>query len=248
LKIKIPENLTQQVYRLIRDEILQGKLNSQKRLTEEFFAKTFGISKSPIREALNRLEADGLIKIRPRRGAFVVDFSLQDIREIYEMREILEACVVRSVTLDQKTIAALRESVDTAEANFRKREKLNYIRADATFHQLLARACNNSRVRKAIESMHDQTIILRHSTFELANPVSITEHRQILSALEQGKNEKAERFIIEHIRGVRDRLLKRLAAGENRVRAKVVNGSEFVPVAGPEAMPMKIPAKPRLRL
>ena len=215
MKLKVPENLTQQAYRLIRDEILRGKLNSQKRLTEDFFAKTFGISKSPIREALNRLEAESLIKILPRRGAYVIDFSLQDIREIYEMREILEASVVRNLTLDQKTISALHEAVNAAEAYLTKQDKLNYIRADATFHLLLTKACNNSRLRKALESMQNQTIILRHSTFELSSRASTTQHRLILAALEKGNNEEASRLMVEHIRSVCDRLLKRLTAGEN---------------------------------
>ena len=87
MKLKIPENLTRQAYRLIRDEIIKGQLDSQKHLTEGYFADRFGISKSPIREALNLLESEGLIRIIPRRGAFVADFSLHDIEEIYEQRK-----------------------------------------------------------------------------------------------------------------------------------------------------------------
>src|SRR5205814_716957 len=102
MRMKIPENLTQHAYRLIRDGILQGKLNNRQRLTEDYFAQEFHISKSPIREALNRLEAEGLIEIVPRRGAFVRDFSISDVEEIYEMREILEAAVIRGLKIDAK--------------------------------------------------------------------------------------------------------------------------------------------------
>lgn len=215
MKLKVPENLTQQAYRLIRDEILRGKLNSQSRLTEDFFAKTFGISKSPIREALNRLEAEGLITIFPRRGGFVIDFSLQDVKEIYEVREILEAFVVQNLTLDQKTVSALRDTVDAAESYLKKQDKLNYIRADATFHLLLAKACNNSRIRKALESMQNQTIILRHRTFELSSRTSTIQHRRILDALEKGKHDIAAQLMVEHIRSVRDRLVKLLTTRES---------------------------------
>jgi DNA-binding GntR family transcriptional regulator len=89
LGLKIPENLTQQAFRHIRDEILRGKLDGRQHLTEDYFAERFGISKSPIREALNRLESEGLITIVPRRGAFVVKLSVQDIEEIFELREAL---------------------------------------------------------------------------------------------------------------------------------------------------------------
>ena len=91
MRLRIPENLTQQAYRAIQTEIITGQFDRRKRLTEEYFASRFGISKSPIREALNRLEAEGLISILPRRGAFVIDFSIEDVREIYELREALEA-------------------------------------------------------------------------------------------------------------------------------------------------------------
>lgn len=94
VKIRIGKNLTQQAYELIRAQILKGELNGRQRLTEGHFAQLFGISKSPIREAVNRLEAEGLITILPRKGAFVRGFTIQDVEEIYELRAILEASVV----------------------------------------------------------------------------------------------------------------------------------------------------------
>jgi len=110
MRMKIPENLTQQAYRLIRDGILRGQLKDSQRLTEDYFAQEFQISKSPIREALNRLETEGLIKIVPRRGAFVRDFSIKDVEEIYEMREILEAAVIRGIEVNKKLAEQLRKS------------------------------------------------------------------------------------------------------------------------------------------
>ena len=211
LRLRIPENLTQQAYRAIQTEIITGQFDRRKRLTEEYFASRFGISKSPIREALNRLEAEGLISILPRRGAFVIDFSIEDVREIYELREALEACVVRNLELDRSTAAQLNAAVDAARKHLQKRDKANYIRADSTFHRLLTQGSKNARLRKILDNMHNQTVLLRHRTFELSSQTSVRQHAQILAALEKGERQRAARLMVEHIRTVRDRLLSHLA-------------------------------------
>lgn len=216
MRLKIAKSITQRSYELIRAQILRGELNASQRLTEAYFAKLFGISKSPIREALNRLEADGLIVIRPRRGAFVRDFSLRDTEEIYEMREILETCAVRNLELGPKLLLQLRAAVDAAEAHLNQNDQEKYVRADADFHRILAQANPNSRLRKALESMHDQMLILRHKTFALTGRNSVRQHRQILEALEQGDREAAAQFMAEHIRAVRRRLLEEIQAKEEQ--------------------------------
>jgi DNA-binding GntR family transcriptional regulator len=210
LKLKIPENLTQRAYRSIRDEIIKGKIDGQQHCTEAFFADRYGISKSPIREALNRLETEGLITIIPRRGAFVREFSMHDAEEIYELREVLETLVVRNAVLDRKTLARLREIVLSAQSFLEKNDKPNYIRADAAFHTTLAMASSNSRLRRMLESMHNQMLILRRQTFELTGHISVKQHRGILDALEKGQRQRAAKLMAQHIRAVRKTLVDHL--------------------------------------
>lgn len=227
MRMKIPENLTQHAYRLIRDGILQGKLNSRQRLTEEYFSQEFQISKSPIREALNRLEAEGLIQIVARRGAFVREFSAQDVHEIYEMREILEAAVIRGLKVDTKLAEQLRAVREKASKCIKAGDKVGYIRADAAFHTILAKAHQNSRLRTVLEGMHNQLIILRHKTFELSGRTSVVQHGRILNALIRGDNEHAANLMVEHIRFVRDKLLESFAKSNSENLAEQNNqGSE----------------------
>lgn len=222
--IKIPENLTRQAYRLVRDQILQGKLNSGQKVTEEYFAQRFQISKSPVREALNRLEADGLVRIAPRRGAFVVEFSVRDVQEIYGMREILEVAVIRELRLDKKTILKLRDVLRKAEEALRNSNKATYIVADAAFHTILANAQSNSRLRSALESMHNQLLILRHRTFELSGRTSVIQHGKILRALIDDDRDLASTLMVEHIHNVRDKLLASLSqAKEEETRSSVAD-------------------------
>ena len=207
MRLKIPESLTQQAYRYIRDEIVQGRINGRQHLTEGFFATRYGISKSPIREALTRLESEGLITIVPRRGAFVRDFSIHDVEEIYELREILETRVVRDAVLNAKVLTRLRDIVRSAQSCLKKNDKPNYIREDMAFHTTLANASSNSRLRKMLESMHNQMLILRRQTFELSSHTSTTQHLRILEALEKGRKDRAAKLMEQHIREVRDHLV-----------------------------------------
>lgn len=219
--LKIPENLTQQAFRYIRDEIVRGKLDGRQHLTESYFAERFGISKSPIREALSRLESEGLITIVPRRGAYVVQLSMQDIEEIFELREALEALVAKDAVLDEKILQRMRATVISAKRFREENDKSNYIRADASFHTTLAEASSNSRLKKILENMRNQMLIVRARTFELSSHTSVNQHLDILEALEQGKREEAATLMAEHIRTVRARLIDHLRQRENAPLSRV---------------------------
>lgn len=219
MKLKIPENLTQRAYRAIREEILKGKLNGSQRLTEAFFAGKLGVSKSPIREALNRLETEGLVVIAPRRGASVIQFTIDDVREIYDLREILETAAVRSATVDEKLLSRLRGALRDAKRSQQVNDKVAYILADADFHRSIAQSSDNSRLRKILESMHGQMLILRHRTFEISSGASVVEHEQILRALEDGDCEAASSFMMKHIHAVRGKLLAHLQSHPDAGRA-----------------------------
>ncbi len=208
MKIKDIGSLTERACKLIRNEILDGKIDSGQRLTEELFARRFGISKSPIREAFNRLESEGLITIQPRRGAFVVDLTRRDVEEIYDLRELLEPAVVHNIQLDAKLLERLEHAVSEAEKHLRKHDKTNYIHADARFHILLAEANSNARLRRALHAMQHQMIILRHRTFQLSSSVAVQQHRAILEALKMGGRAHAATLMTEHIRMIRSRLIR----------------------------------------
>ncbi len=210
MALKIPENLTQQAYRHIRDEIILGKLDCRQHLTENFFAERFGISKSPVREALNRLESEGLITIVPRRGAFVAELSVQDVEEIFELREALESMVVRNALLDKKSLARMRSAVMSAKQFREENDKTNYIRADAAFHITLVESSSNTRLRKILENMRNQMLIVRARTFELSSHTSVKQHLSILEALEAENRDLAANLMAEHIRTVRARLVNHL--------------------------------------
>src|SRR5215470_14533065 len=108
-KISIPSNLTTLAYNSIKEYVLEGRLDESSRLTEDFLSGQLGISKSPIREALNRLEAEGLIRIEPRKGAYLRRLSPEEVTNLYDLREALETHVVRTAKLTPALFTELHQ-------------------------------------------------------------------------------------------------------------------------------------------
>src|SRR5436309_3533999 len=138
-KLKIPSNLTTLAYNSIKDHILEGRLDENSRLTEEFLSTQLGISKSPIREALNRLETEGLIRIEPRKGAYLRRLSVEEVTNLYDLREALETHVVRTARLTAALLADLQQSLKRQRAFLKANDKAQYIEEDVHFHAELAR-------------------------------------------------------------------------------------------------------------
>lgn len=214
-KLKIPNNLTALAYDSIKEYILDGRLDETSRLTEEFLSGQLGISKSPIREALNRLEAEGLIKIEPRKGAYLRRLSIQEIGDLYDLREALEAHVARTAKLTPVLIAELRESVRRQRALLKSNDKPHYIEEDVRFHALLARATENQSLLGVLENIQNQIWLSRRKTYDLSSSTAPDYHEGILRALEEQDRDAAERLMREHIQTVRLRLLKFLKDGSS---------------------------------
>src|ERR1700679_3033021 len=133
---KIP-NLTELTYRSIKQSVLNGTLGELSRLTEESLATQLGISKSPVREALNRLEAEGLIRIEARRGAFVRQFSAKEIRDLYDLRAVLEDHPMATAAITPALLAELAASIARTENILAEGDRLKHIEEDLRFHSMI---------------------------------------------------------------------------------------------------------------
>src|SRR5882724_6322032 len=110
-KLAPQRNLTALAYESIKRYILEGDLDEDSRLTEDFLSGQLGISKSPVREALNTLQSEGLIRIEPRRGAYLRRFTVKEVQDLYDLRETLEAHAVASAKVTPELIAKLEASI-----------------------------------------------------------------------------------------------------------------------------------------
>jgi DNA-binding GntR family transcriptional regulator len=210
-RLTIPPNLTELAYQNIKQAILQGKL-SKERFTEESLSLSLGISKSPIREAFNALKNEGLIRIEPRRGAYLREFSLDEIRDLYGVREALETYAVRHCSVTPELLVACEQSIEKTVSYLKKNDKRRHVEEDTSFHRLLSSAANNKELSRMLETVQNQIWLFRIQTYHLSSNTAPDAHRRIVAALRNRDQEAAERAIREHIQHVRDSLLTHLGS------------------------------------
>lgn len=212
--LKLPKypNLTELAYLHIKRSILEGTLSEGTRLTEENLAAQLGISKSPVREALNRLESDGLLTIEPRRGAYVRRFSLQEACEFYELRELLEVHAIGLAKITSEFLDELEANIEQMKRDLMQRNTIAYVEADIQFHNLIAAASGNSELRRMIENISHKTALFRSRTYRLVAAASPDCHDKIYEALKDGDRGLAQRAMREHILFFRETLLRALEA------------------------------------
>ena len=199
-----PRTLWQRVHEHLRGEIISGRLTPGTELQEVALAESLGVSRGPIREALGRLAAEGLVTVRPRRGAVVRALSAEEFLEAYQVREALEVMAVRLAMpkLTAEHVSALQGLIDEMSALADAGEVQGFFEANAAFHQLFFDVAANRMLAELYRQLRDQIDRHRLRSLELRGNVrrSITEHRAIVRAVRSGDTERAVHLVSEHIR------------------------------------------------
>lgn len=207
-------NLRQRVYEILKRAIIFQEIGPGQKIDEEGVAKQLGVSRTPIRESLCRLENEGIVKIIPRRGAFVVSHSKESIIEILLVREVLEGFAARLAVghIDERAIEEMSSLFrDFSEANIRDRSK-DYAQADLKFHTLIVKKSQNSWLMSIMNILNDHIQMLRLRTVALEGRPehSLLEHRKIIEALEKRNPSLAESLMRRHIQNVRKSVLRNI--------------------------------------
>ncbi len=200
-------NLTEHAHRSIKRQILSGSFNTQSRFTEDFFAQQLGISKSPVREALNTLQSEGLLRIEARRGAFLYNFSAKEIADLYELREGLEVFAASIVQITPDLVERLRDSVACTVAALEADHKQDYIAEDIRFHAAIVQATGNAELVRVHDNIQNKLWLCRCQTYRLTSPDTPESHRRLCEAIAAEDREAACAVTRAHIRRVRDSLL-----------------------------------------
>jgi DNA-binding GntR family transcriptional regulator len=207
-------NLTELTYRSIKEQVLDGTFREGTRLTEEQLANQLGISKSPVREALNRLEAEGLISIESRRGAYVKEFSRKEVSDLYEFREVLELHSIAAAVVTSALLSQLAESIERTKVFLSSGDKLRHIEEDLKFHAMIAAASGNGEFARVFQNIQQKSLICRYKTYHLSGSTAPVSHGRIYMALQMEDRAQAMLTMQEHIRYVRDCLLDALETTE----------------------------------
>jgi DNA-binding GntR family transcriptional regulator len=207
-------SLGNQAYEELKRIILERQILPGGKLNEGDLAQALGISRTPIREAINRLEKEGLVKIIPQRGAYVVQFTEKDVFELFLIRENLEglAAYLSATKISEKDLSKLESSVEGFTEPFDEKEIRRYAREDFKFHQAIVQFSDAQRLINLISTQHDYIRIFRLTTMGVSGrmKVSIEEHRKLLDAFRRKNPEEAERTMREHIRHVRDGVMENI--------------------------------------
>lgn len=200
-------------YTRLKDEILSNRMPPGFQAPEPEIALRLGMSRTPVREALIRLQAEGLVDLIPRRGARVLPIEAQDMQEIYEIFTALEPDAAAAIARSHPTpaqLAPLVQATQDMEQALQEQDLDAWAQADDRFHRSLHQLHGNQRLSDILETLYDQAHRARIVTLRLRDLPhrSTQEHRAILDALQQGDPERAHSVFRQH----RDRAAQELLA------------------------------------
>lgn len=196
-------SLRGRVFHEIREGILLGKYKQNEELKENTLGQELGVSRTPVREALRQLELEGLVKIIPNKGAYVMGLSERDIRDIYAARSALEGLCARwavgSVTEKQKK--ELSDNVDLSEFYAARGDYAQVCELDTRFHEILYQASQSRIMEHMLLNFHHYVERIRRMSLATEGRAvrSNAEHRMILKAIEEKNPELAEELAHQHV-------------------------------------------------
>ena len=198
--------LADQASDALRAAILNGDLAPGASLSVPELARSLGISRSPVHQAVQRLVADGLAKDIPHRGAVVAEFSLRDLYEVNELRLALEslAACLAATRLDDDHRRMIQLQLDAHAQAALDGDVDSYVAADKAFHAAICEASGNTRLVESLERLLNQQFITHHAAARVKGRMAQAhqEHREIAQALYDGDPVAAERAMRRHIQGV----------------------------------------------
>jgi DNA-binding GntR family transcriptional regulator len=200
----------------MRRRIIRGDIQPGEPLSELALAEEFGVSRTPVREALKQLQTEGLVEIRPRVGTFVTTPSRREITELFEMKELLEGAAARLLAQRGRVpeIDQLEENLRQADAAVKRDDRERYAELVEEFHDLLIVGADNRKLEAHYRMLMNQLAYARLVNTSLSVPgralQSDREHHVVLELIIDKDSDSAERVMREHVRASRRALLGRL--------------------------------------
>jgi len=204
LRLDTPKSLSQRVMQRLRQAIIDGEFAMGAAISEEMAANSFGVSRTPVREAMGQLQAQGLVVIRPQIGSFVFTPSADDITTLCTFRITLEPRAAELAFRHDRgaAIAAMNDAIAAMEPAVTARDNIAYGRADAAFHKALFTHCGNRYLLESYQLASSRVAALRTnltSPIDVRTRTSFDEHRKLLDLFTRGDFAAFERLMTTHI-------------------------------------------------
>jgi len=212
MKAKIPtrieyKSLADIAYRIIRDKILICELAPGSKIVEEKLAQEMGISRSPLRKALTKLEKEEFVVVFPRKGTYVKKLSPQEIKEIYDLRRLLEGFAAEQAALfiNGNQLKKMKEICKKHRSAAQKNDLLSCLIHNMEFHNALVEASKNTKLLKMVNNLHLQLQAMRLQDIKQSPEIIgaqeevVKEHLAIIDALSKNNPKLAKKLVEEHI-------------------------------------------------
>lgn len=220
LKLQDHELLSKKAYRILKEAIIKGEIKTNTRLTLIDISQQMGISITPIREAINQLSSEGLVKIIPNKGIVINEISMDDYQEILQIRAALEGLIIELALkkITDKNIEDLMEIVRQMETAVEKDNRLDYNELDIKFHDFLLNIAGNHRLKEVYNRIilqdHNNKFRLRTLKLSYRMRGSLQEHKSIAYCVKERNIAESIRKSQEHIYSI----LKSLEEDERRTQ------------------------------
>jgi DNA-binding GntR family transcriptional regulator len=204
--------LADSVYTELRRAILDRQFDPGEPLTEHELCRRFKVSRPPVREALAKLERDQLVRVVPKKGAFVRTMSHDEIRELYQIREVLEGLALRlaAARVERAELEDFERRFDELKARGPRLDYTAVLPLGEEFHRYLLKKADNARLLELLEQIREQ--IRPVWTMSLMAPRRVhellREHLGMIEALKRADVDRAERLMQRHVRRVREAIFR----------------------------------------
>lgn len=197
------EKKTDNVYERLRDEIIEGVIRPEQNLTEEWLKGHLNVSRTPVREALIRLQEDGLVTLVKNKGAFLTPFGISDIIDIFHLRILLEGFATRTCVdfIDQQKVRIIHDRLEElVSIPERYNEK---VKLGTDLHGLIIESAQNPRLEKIIKTLQAQVMWVRFQAERIGRVnKSLGEHLKIVKAIQARDKKQAEKSMQKHLETV----------------------------------------------
>jgi len=215
------ELLSKKVYRILKARIIKGDLKPGKKILEINIAEQLGVSRTPVREAIKGLAAEGLVKMTPNQGAVIINVSIEDLQEVLQIRRVLEglAVSIAAEKISKEETKKLEKITKKMSICISKNDIVAYSKLNAEFHNLILHVCGNKRLMKICNNLSSsdhrfRIRLLRDNPERLK--YSLQEHQEIMEALNRRNSEQADKLSQKHINNV----LKNILENESKEKSE----------------------------
>jgi DNA-binding GntR family transcriptional regulator len=228
-KIEGYDLLSKKVYRILKKEIIKGSFKPGNKILEFQIAQQMGISRTPVREAIRLLAAEGFVTLSPNQGVVVRMVSAENIRDVLQIHSVLEGLAARLAceNIREEEVKEMERLLDKMKRLLEKGDSMAYSEVDLKFHELIVNTCQNKRLIQMRRNISDQAQRYRVSSLRVPKRLkeSFNEHQKIFQAFVEKNPKRADSLSQKHIQNALKNILQRVIEREHNGDGTVIKST-----------------------